>query len=109
MDSRRSPEPRPVLITDAQQSRIDEHNARRRRYTITMGARVLCLIAAGIFYHTVWLMGILVGLACVLPWMAVMIANDRPPKKKAQRVSQLGHPSPERALDSGQPGRTIEG
>lgn len=108
MDSRRTPAERPVLITDAQQSRIAEHNARRRRYTITMGVRILCLIAAALVYRTVWLMAILVVLACVLPWMAVLIANDRPPKK-ALRVSRFGHPAPERALESGRPGRTIDG
>lgn len=108
MDSRRSPAERPVLITDAQQSRIDEHNARRRRYTITMGVRILCLIAAALVYRTVWLMAIFVFLACVLPWVAVLIANDRPPKK-AQAANQYGHPAPERALDSGRPDRTIDG
>jgi len=108
VDSRRSPAERAVLITDAQQSRIDEHNTRRRRYTITMGVRILCLIAAAFVYETVWLMFILVVLACVLPWMAVLIANDRPPKK-AQKVSKFGHPAPDRALDGGRPGRTIEG
>jgi len=96
VDSRRSES---VLITDAQQSRIDEHNSRRKRYTITMGLRIVCLILAAIFYTTVWLMVILVVLACVLPWMAVLIANDRPPKK-AERVNRYGHPAPERALGS---------
>jgi len=108
VDSRRSPAERAVLITDAQQSRIDEHNTRRKRYTITMGVRIVCLILAAFVYETVWLMAILVVLACVLPWMAVLIANDRPPKK-AQRVSGLAHPAPDRAVDSGRPGRTIEG
>lgn len=97
MDSRRADSARPVLITDAQQSRIDEHNARRKRYTITMGLRIVCLILAAIFYQVVWLMAILVVLACVLPWMAVLIANDRPPKK-AERVNRYGHPAPDRAI-----------
>ncbi|MEJ7703595.1 MAG: DUF3099 domain-containing protein [Geodermatophilaceae bacterium] len=97
MDSHRPDSARPVLITDAQQSRIDEHNSRRKRYTITMGLRIVFLILAATFYEIVWLMLILVGLACVLPWMAVLIANDRPPKK-AERINRFGHPAPERAL-----------
>lgn len=108
MDARRSAAERPVLITDAQQSRIDEHNARRRRYVLTMGLRIVCLIGAALAYRTVWLMAILVALSVVLPWMAVLMANDRPPNKAA-RVSRFGHPAPDRALESGRPGRTIEG
>lgn len=108
MDPRRTSAERPVLITDAQQSRIEEHNARRRRYVLTMFLRIVCLIGAALAYRTVWLMAILVVLAAVLPWMAVLMANDRPPKK-AQQVSRLGHPAPDRALESGRPGRTIEG
>lgn len=109
MDSRSRDSARPVLITDAQQSRIDEHNARRKRYTLTMGLRIVCLILAAIFYEIVWLMAILVVLACVLPWMAVLIANDRPPKK-AERVNRFGHPTPDRALGtSSTGGRVIDG
>lgn len=109
MDSRRSEAPRPVLITDAQQSRIDEHNARRKRYTLTMGLRIVCLILAAVFYTTVWLMVILVVLACVLPWMAVLIANDRPPRK-AERINRFGHPAPDRALgSSADSSRVIDG
>ena len=97
-----------VLITDAQRSRIDEHNSRRRRYAITMGVRILCLILAGVFYETLWLMFILVGLSCVLPWAAVLIANDRPPKK-AEQVNRHAGAAPERTLGSADASRTIEG
>lgn len=93
----RSQRAQPILITDAAQSRIDEHNARRKRYTITMGVRIVCLVLAAVFYHIVWVMGIFVAFACVLPWMAVLIANDRPPKK-AQKLTGFSHPAPERAL-----------
>lgn len=108
MDARRTDTAQAVLITDAQQSRIDEHNTRRRRYAITMGVRILCLILAGVFYETLWLMFILVGLACVLPWAAVLIANDRPPKK-AERVNRHAGAAPDRTLSSADPSRTIEG
>lgn len=109
MDSRSSHSARPVLITDAQQSRIDEHNSRRKRYTLTMGLRIVCLILAAIFYKIVWLMAILVVLACVLPWMAVLIANDRPPKR-AERINRFGHPAPDRGLGSAtESSRIIDG
>lgn len=108
MDSRRTDTAQPVLITDAQQSRIEEHNTRRRRYTLTMGVRILCLILAAVVHETLWAMFILVGLACVLPWAAVLIANDRPPKK-AERVNRHAAAAPGRSLGSRDPSRTIDG
>lgn len=108
MDTHRGDVAGAVLITDAQQSRIDEHNSRRRRYALTMGLRIVCLILAAVFHATLWVMFILVFLACVLPWAAVLIANDRPPKK-AERVNRHAAPPAERTLGSSDPSRTIEG
>lgn len=71
----------PVLITEAAPSLLDQHQARKRRYIITMAVRAVCLILATVFYQTLWVMGIFAILAIILPWVAVMVANDRPPKK----------------------------
>jgi len=71
----------PVLITEAAPSFDDQHAARRRKYAIMMGLRIPCLILAGIFYETWWLAVLFVLLSVPLPWMAVLIANDRPPRK----------------------------
>ena len=71
----------PVLITEAAPSLHDQHQARKRRYVITMAVRAVCLILATVFYQTLWVMGVFAILAIVLPWIAVMVANDRPPKK----------------------------
>jgi hypothetical protein len=71
----------PVLITQAAPSLLAQHEARKRRYIITMAVRVLCLILATVFYQTLWVMGVFAILAIILPWIAVMVANDRPPKK----------------------------
>ncbi|MGI8626541.1 MAG: DUF3099 domain-containing protein [Geodermatophilaceae bacterium] len=71
----------PVLITQAAPSLLDQHQARKRRYIITMAVRAVCLILATVFYQTLWVMGVFAILAIVLPWVAVMVANDRPPKK----------------------------
>lgn len=100
----------PVLITEAEPSLDDQFNARRRKYMIMMSTRALCLVLAAVFYRTWWLLAIFIAGAVVLPWMAVLIANDRPPKK-AQKVSRFGgHPDPARAITSA-PGdsRIIEG
>ncbi len=75
----------PVLITEAQPSLDDQHRARVRRYTIIMAFRIPCLVLAAIAYSAVGspLLAILIIAASIpLPWVAVLIANDRPPRRK---------------------------
>ena len=74
-------EPDPVLITEAAPSFEEEHAARKRKYMLMMGMRFPCLILAGVFYHTWWLALALVVVSIPLPWIAVLIANDRPPRR----------------------------
>ncbi|WP_216205718.1 DUF3099 domain-containing protein [Amycolatopsis aidingensis] len=71
----------PVLITEAQPSYDDQYAARKRKYALMMGMRFPCLILAGVFYHTWWLALAFIVLSIPLPWVAVLIANDRPPRK----------------------------
>ncbi|MFL6127877.1 MAG: DUF3099 domain-containing protein [Mycobacteriales bacterium] len=100
----------PVLITEAEPSLDDQLAARRRKYGIMMSTRVVCLVLAAVFYRTPWLLPIFIAGAVALPWMAVLIANDRPPKK-ARKINRYGgHPSPGRAI-AAPPGeeRVIEG
>ena len=76
-----SSSPDPVLITDAQRSYEEELAVRKRRYAVMMGMRVPCMVLAAIFYQTPWLAVTLLVLSIPLPWMAVLIANDRLPRK----------------------------
>ncbi|GGK41243.1 DUF3099 domain-containing protein [Nocardia camponoti] len=76
-----------VLITEAAPSLEDQHRARVRRYMLIMGLRIPCLVLAAISYVTFEspLLAILIMLASVpLPWIAVLIANDRPPRDKTE-------------------------
>ena len=73
--------PDPVLITDAQRSYEEELSTRKRRYALMMGMRVPCMVLAAVFYQTPWLAVGLLVLSIPLPWMAVLIANDRLPRK----------------------------
>lgn len=74
----------PVLITEAEPSYEEQHAARKRKYMLMMALRFPCLVLAGVFYETWWLaMGFIV-LSIPLPWIAVLIANDRPPRKKEE-------------------------
>ena len=77
-------EGRPVLITAAAVSYEEQHRARVRKYLTLMAFRIPALILAALAYGT-WHNG-LISLAIVaasipLPWMAVLIANDRPPRR----------------------------
>ncbi|GAA5107105.1 DUF3099 domain-containing protein [Nocardia iowensis] len=75
----------PVLITEAQPSLEDQHRARVRRYTIIMAFRIPCLVLAAIAYSTfgsALLAILIIAVSIPLPWVAVLIANDRPPRRK---------------------------
>jgi hypothetical protein len=91
-------ESEPVLITEAQPSLDEQLSARRTKYLIMMSLRVVCLVLAATFYHTPWLLAIFVVGAVALPWMAVLIANDRPPKKALKPHRFGGHPDPTKAI-----------
>ncbi|RBY98166.1 DUF3099 domain-containing protein [Blastococcus sp. TF02-8] len=96
--SPRSRRAEPLLITEAQTSLTEQHAARKRRYAITMAIRAVALVLAAVFYKIVWLMIILAILGTVLPWIAVVMANDRPPKKKSEMRGYT--PRPDRVLEN---------
>lgn len=75
---------RPVLITRAAVPYEEQHRERVRKYLTIMSFRVPALILAAVAYG-IWHNG-LISLAILvasipLPWIAVLIANDRPPRK----------------------------
>ncbi|MCV7126637.1 MULTISPECIES: DUF3099 domain-containing protein [Mycolicibacterium] len=77
-------EGRPVLITRAAPAYEEQHRQRVRKYLTLMSFRIPALILAAVAYG-IWHNG-LISLAILvvslpLPWMAVLIANDRPPRK----------------------------
>ncbi|KAA5826869.1 DUF3099 domain-containing protein [Saccharopolyspora hirsuta] len=98
----------PVLITEAQPSLDDQQAMRRRRYAIMMASRVPCLVLAAVVFQLWqlwWLSLIILAISIPLPWMAVLIANDRPARKseKVNRFRRSHH-----ALESRQH-QVIEG
>lgn len=80
----RDPGDPPILITDAQRSYDEELATRKRRYGLMMGMRVPCLVLAALLYQTPYIAAGLIILSIPLPWMAVIIANDRLPRKKTE-------------------------
>ncbi len=75
---------RPVLITRAAPAYEEQHRQRVRKYLTIMSFRipalVLAAIAYGIWHNGLISLGILVA-SIPLPWIAVLIANDRPPRR----------------------------
>jgi arginine exporter protein ArgO len=83
---------RPVLITNAARSQGAQLRSREIRYITMMGIRIVCIIIGGILISTkppllpLWLILCAAGMV-LLPWMAVLIANDGPAKSKEERAS----------------------
>jgi Protein of unknown function (DUF3099) len=74
---------RPVLITAAAPSYEEQHRARVRKYLTLMAFRIPALILAAVAYgawHNGLISLLILGASIPLPWMAVLIANDRPPR-----------------------------
>jgi hypothetical protein len=83
---------RPVLITNAARSQSDQLKSRQIRYVTMMAMRAACLILGAVLISVkppllpLWLIFCAAGMV-FLPWAAVLIANDRPPKTRAERAA----------------------
>jgi hypothetical protein len=103
----------PILITEAPVNTDDEFDRRRKRYLVMMTIRAACIVgAATTFRLSGWLAAAFVVAALVLPWSAVLIANDRPPKQELRfrrfipdgnRPKELKPAEPEPAHEHPQP------
>ncbi|MFC0315277.1 DUF3099 domain-containing protein [Gordonia phosphorivorans] len=75
------------LITRAETSLDQQHRDRVRKYLFMMSFRLPALVIAGIVYGVTgsawWAVGIIL-FSVPLPWMAVLIANDRPARKHGE-------------------------
>jgi Protein of unknown function (DUF3099) len=90
---------RPILITAAAPSYEVQHRRRVRKYLTIMSFRIPALLLAA-FAYGLWHNG-LISLAIVaasipLPWVAVLIANDRPPRRadEPRRFDEPGRRTP---------------
>jgi hypothetical protein len=85
----RTRRPQVAVITAADESPHDQLRRRQRQYGLLMLGRVFCLILAAVLVmlHVpltlLWVILLTLGMVA-FPWMAVLIANDRPPKKESR-------------------------
>jgi hypothetical protein len=104
---------RPVLITDASVSQEDDLRRRERRYIFMMALRAACLIIAVVLVLAkvpllgLWLPICLAGMV-LLPWFAVILVNDRPPKDKHRLKKYRDNTSPQNALPIQPTGKVID-
>lgn len=103
----RSPDRHPLVITDAVESPEEQLARRRRRYGSIMFVRVICMILAVSTYRfSLWLAMAFIAGGAVLPWIAVMIANDRLPKNhRPHRAVVAADPLPALPPAQWQPGQ----
>jgi hypothetical protein len=76
----------------------EDINYRQRRYLISMGIRTMCLLAAVALAGRapMWLIGIMIAAAVVLPYISVVFANGGREPESAARFDAIG----ERAHDA---------
>lgn len=96
-------QPRPMQITDAPPSHAEEIHRREVRYVVMMCVRAVCLILATVLVTArvpllvIWV-PILIAGAVVIPWLAVVIANDRGPKRLYRIDGRLNRQPPEQRV-----------
>ena len=92
--------PEAATITDAPESPESEFRRRRLRYLLMMVLRLVCLILAAVVigadvpYAGWWAAACIAGMV-VLPWAAVLIANDRLPDRKPRRAQKPSNRRPQ--------------
>jgi hypothetical protein len=107
---RRSRADQPALITTAAESSDDEFDRRRTKYAVMMALRAVCVLAAATTYRvSIYLALTFVVAGMILPWCAVLIANDRPAKRRQDLVGYRHDLGTERAPPAGDDDRTVDG
>ena len=88
-----------IRITSAGSSPAADLARRQKRYILWMSFRVVCFIGAVVAgaNGVTWLWPILVGIALVLPYFAVVMANAN--DSRSSSVGLVGGPSGHRELE----------
>jgi Protein of unknown function (DUF3099) len=82
-----------VRITTAASSRADDIAARQRRYVVSMGIRTVCFVAA--IVADGWLRWTLIVAALMLPYVAVVMANNTATKSDGFALQDGEYTRPE--------------
>ncbi|WP_372699312.1 DUF3099 domain-containing protein [Arthrobacter sp. JSM 101049] len=102
-----SPAGHPQRITDADEARSADMHSRTVKYTISMSVRLACFIAA--FFVHGWLQVVMLVLAVILPYFAVIVANASGADLDKRTTSNYYDGGAPAALPEGAPGGTASG
>lgn len=87
------------MITDAAPSFEDEQRRRKRTYAVLMVVHLVGFTAAGLLAHYWVLALIIIAITGVLPWVAVVIANDRSREQSSRHTIGRNRRALERGHD----------
>jgi hypothetical protein len=81
-------------VTDALRPMSEDIRYRQRRYLISMGIRTVCLLTAIVLAGRgpVWLIGLMIAAAVVLPYVSVVFANGGREPENTPRLESPSEP-----------------
>lgn len=95
-------------MTTAALSHTADLRLRQRRYLMTQGVRVICVLLAVLLpVDVVWKIGFLAG-SIVLPWFGVVAANAGPTVERRRASAVVPAPQPASLPPAAEPGRIID-
>ena len=108
-----NPQDQVVTVTTARLSHSADIALRQRRYAVTQGIRIVCVVLGVVLPLPIALRGLLFLGAVVLPWLGVVAANAGPTvarkKKTAIVEGHLAETLPEQPLRLAiEPGRVVD-
>ena len=97
-----------VRITTAGANRADDIAARQKRYLLSMSLRSACFIGAVVaaLAGLTWLWPFLIAAALILPYVAVVLANNSAPRTDGFELRDTGPARPEIAPGPQTPAQT---
>ena len=102
------PRDRSVRVTTMGRSAGEDRDLRTRRYLLTQGVRVVCVLLAVLLpVAPVWKIGFIVG-SIVLPWFGVVAANAGPTVERRKASAVVVAPAVTMPVTAIEPTRVID-
>jgi hypothetical protein len=100
--------PEVAVVTAARLSHTDDISLRQRRYVITQGARIACVVLATMLPVSLAWKGVFMLGALALPWFGVVMANAGPTVSRRRKNALVERTVEEPARIAIEPGRVID-
>ncbi len=101
--------PQVAVVTAARISHTDDISLRQKRYIITQGARIACVVLATMLPVSLFWKGALMLGALALPWFGVVMANAGPTVSRRRTTALIDAPAvAEPVRIAIEPGRVID-